>query len=57
MSLKLDSRVNAKIEQLGQCSGKIDFHEQKLSSLSIAYDAKLKGHMYSMLSAEASRRP
>ena len=33
---------------------KIDFHQQKLSSLSIACDVKLKGALYAVFYAEAS---
>ena len=33
------------------------FHQQKLSSLSIACDVKLEGALYSVFSAEASKRP
>ena len=33
------------------------FHQQKLSSLSIACDVKLKGALYSVFYAEASKRP
>ena len=36
---------------------KIDFHQQKLSSLLIACDAKLEGALYSVFYAEASKRP
>ena len=36
---------------------KIDFHEQKLSSLSIACDVKLEGTLYSVFYAEASKDP
>ena len=33
------------------------FHQQKLSSLSIACDVKLGGALYSVFYAEASKRP
>ena len=36
---------------------KIDFHQQKLSSLSIARDIKLEDALYSVFCAEASKRP
>ena len=35
----------------------IGFHQQKLSSLSIACDIKLEGALYSVFYAEASKRP
>ena len=35
----------------------IIFHQQKLSSLSIAYDIKLEGALCSVFYAEASKRP
>ena len=34
---------------------KIDFHQQKLSSLSIACDIKLEGALYSVFYAKASK--
>ena len=36
---------------------KVDFHQQKLSSLSIAHNIKLEGALYSVFCAEASKRP
>ena len=36
---------------------KIDFHQQKLSSLLIACNIKLEGALYSVFYAEASKRP
>ena len=37
--------------------GAQEFHQQKLSSLSIACDIKLEGALYSVFYAEASKRP
>ena len=36
---------------------KIDYHQQKLSNLSIACDVRLEGALYSVFSAEPSKRP
>ena len=36
---------------------KIGFHQQKLSSLSVACDVKLEGALYSVFCVEASKTP